>query len=180
MQPASLIKRFLARWIDASIVVLVFFSLIGLISLYFSNNPQTTFNQVLAGISIFLIFLVSTGIGAVWTYKYGQTIGKKIVGIKTVDTSGGNLTRWRVVIREIVIKEVAYTIGIIAIVSCAMVLVDENKRLSLHDLLLKTMVVETDERVPAYPIWSLIVMILSVLLLASSCYLTIQIHNFLG
>jgi uncharacterized RDD family membrane protein YckC len=68
---------------------------------------------------------------------YGQTIGKKVLGIKVIRQDGKRITFWGAFCREIIWKYVGiFILGI----GFLMVAIRKDKR-ALHDLAMKTIVV---------------------------------------
>jgi uncharacterized RDD family membrane protein YckC len=73
----------------------------------------------------------------VLTKSYGQTLGKKWLGIQVIRTDGKPLTYWGVFLREIILKTVS---GLILGIGYFMVAFRKDKH-ALHDLAAKTIVV---------------------------------------
>jgi len=96
--------RFLARLIDGLIFILL--SLFGLLIDFFYND----FIFLWFNILIFLYPLYSI----YYHLRYGQTIGKKALGIKVISISGQNKLKFiQVVIREGIVWFTMYTIKIV-------------------------------------------------------------------
>jgi len=153
---ASFAERFAARVID-TIIVLAIMALtiipinILLIIVLFLESPGKTTGEIdtlasilslVAGISFFVLaILISFGYFIVLHKRTGQTIGKKIIGIKVVKTGGQPLTWNTSVLREIgeIICQIALCIGYLFIIF-------DSKKQGWHDKIAKTFVIKLKEQ----------------------------------
>ena len=161
---ASLKKRLLAWFLDAFLVFivqavilyLIFGSQLTLISenyveeiisfeqmvdqftLLASSSDYTTMQFYFFTV-VLLYYVVAA------YFMQGATLGKKMCGIAIIGENGKTPTFSSLTFREFLIKYVAaqFSCHIISIVSLIMMITREDK-LTIHDLLAKTRVVETD------------------------------------
>lgn len=126
MNYATSLNRFLAAFIDAVIVGIVS-SILGSIVGQAGGGSRPWINF------ISLIYYV------VMTYYYGATLGKKALGIKVVDASGGNkLSFGQVILRELVGKFVS---AIVILLGFIWILFDAKKQ-GWHDKIANTVVIK--------------------------------------
>ncbi len=122
--------RFVAALID-NIVLLVPYFITGAIFSGGDGNNQSPF--------LFLINLaISIGYWVFYQASAGQTLGKKVMGIKVVDLSGNKPTAMTFFLREIIGKMVS---AIILFIGYLMILWDAKKQ-GLHDKIAGTIVVK--------------------------------------
>lgn len=142
--PASRWLRLIAAIIDAVITVVVTVSIIFILpflgfDLRHVENDRV-FNlalSVLTGV----VFLCVNGY---LLDKHGQTVGKKILGIKIVSTTEENLTPWRLFILRYMLICVVSSLGLYGLVVAFIdpLLIFTKDRKCLHDLLAGTIVVK--------------------------------------
>ena len=84
-----------------------------------------------------VVYLLGAGYFVVLTYKYGTTVGKKLLHIKVVSAEDREMTLFEVVYRETIGR---FLSGLIAYVGYFMIMVHGEKR-GLHDLMADTRVI---------------------------------------
>ena len=131
---ASISERFFALIIDQIIVFII--SLISFLFVFSFNE-----SLILLGISfliiatIIILYIIPS---FVWS---GQTIGKKILGIKAVREDGSELSKGYAFLRQIVHLGLnGLTGGIVEYISGIMVLINPSRK-TIHDIICKTKVV---------------------------------------
>ena len=89
-------------------------------------------------------FLVVIGINWYFLHKYGQTIGKRAVGIKVVQTDGRRCELWRFIFLRYMVTAMMDAIplvgALVSIVDPLMIFGQEQR--CLHDLIANTIVVQ--------------------------------------
>ncbi len=93
-----------------------------------TNNPATTIASLVLSVAYYVFYQA----------KMGQTLGKKVMGIKVVDSAGKTPTIMTFFLREIIGKFVS---GIILLIGYFMVIWDGKKQ-GLHDKIASTYVVK--------------------------------------
>lgn len=92
------------------------------------------------GLSMFAIIVVQI----VFLHKYGQTIGKRLVGIKVVQTNGTRCELWRFIfLRGLpigILSNIPIFGALVGIVDTLMIFGQEQR--CLHDLIANTIVVQ--------------------------------------
>lgn len=140
-QYASRWRRFFAALLDG-IILLVFQSIIGMMlgfgALSLTGNEFTS----AATTAVWMSYVVNLTISvAYWVFlqaSMGQTLGKKALGIKVVDSEGKTPSVVTFFLREIVGKIVS---AIILLIGYLMILWDD-KRQGLHDKIAGTYVIK--------------------------------------
>ena len=133
MQYASIGQRFLAAFMDGIILSIPLYAI-----LYFSglgSNNQDTQTQLLSQV-IWLV--VSVLYYVVFQGRYGQTLGKKAVGIKVVTKDGKTPDMLKFFLREEVGKFIS---SIILMLGYLMAIWDKDKQ-TLHDKIAGTYVIK--------------------------------------
>jgi uncharacterized RDD family membrane protein YckC len=125
--------RFVAFVIDGIIISVIQF----LLSLIFGDLMDVETNP---GSSSFInLILTIIYFGWFQTYLRGQTLGKKITGIRVTTLDGSNVKLGRMLLREIIGKTVSALILLIGFFMAA----GSSKR-ALHDRIAGTIVVRTE------------------------------------
>ena len=150
-------RRIGARCIDAFIIGFVF----GIVNMIFILiNSKLTY--LLPSIALFILLIYNFW----FHYRYGQTIGKRIMEIKVLNISESRINFLQIIIRETLIFIVFYSYSIyrmwknqnftrldiimVGIFNIALLLIDlsiiaiNNRKRALHDLIAKTVVVRID------------------------------------
>ena len=119
--------RFIANIIDSIILVVVQF----VISLLIGDfvDAEVTIELILT----FLYFVLFHAL------NNGQTIGKKITGIRVVSLEGGQVTIGKMIVREVFGKIISSLILLIGFLIAA----GKSKR-ALHDYIAKTIVIRSE------------------------------------
>lgn len=128
-------KRALAALIDAAIVVLLY-----VITYYSLESMHVAYTAILAYANCYLMTIVFPVF--VWT---GQSVGKKLMGLKIVVAGAKPESRVMLFVRELC-KSILFT-GINALtltIFLAFPLLN-TKHLALHDILAKTSVMQVSE-----------------------------------
>lgn len=126
-------RRLVAAFLDG-IIISVFSFLVGLILGAAGANVQGVLNYALGwilSIAYYVFYQASTG----------QTLGKKVLGIKVIDAQGNKPTAVTFFLREIIGKLVS---AIILLIGYLMVLWDGKKQ-GLHDKIASTYVVRVQQ-----------------------------------
>jgi len=122
-------RRFIAALIDG-IIITVFSFLVGIVLGLAGANAQGALSYAVG-------LLLGIGYYVFYQSSAGQTLGKKVLGIKVVDAQGNKPTAITFFLREIIGKAVS---GIILGIGYLMVLWDGKKQ-ALHDKIASTYVV---------------------------------------
>jgi uncharacterized RDD family membrane protein YckC len=125
--------RFVAFVIDGIIISVIQF----LLSLIFGDLMDVETNQ--GSSSIINLILTIIYFGWFQTYLRGQTLGKKITGIRVTTLDGSKVKLGRMLLREIIGKTVSALILLIGFFMAA----GKSKR-ALHDRMAGTIVVRTE------------------------------------
>jgi uncharacterized RDD family membrane protein YckC len=147
-------RRLVARCIDGFIIGFIF-SIINLVSILI--NLQLT--SLLSNMAYFTYLIYNFW----FHYRYGQTIGKRIMEIKVLNLSGSQINFWQAIIRETLVftmlsvhqvyKYFQLTrsdLIMVGVFNITLLLIDlsivviNNKKRTLHDLITKTVVVRID------------------------------------
>lgn len=136
MQYAGVGVRFVAAIIDGIIVGLVSFVLGAVLGIFMGEAGA--FLNIILNIAITIFYWVF------YQASQGQTIGKKVMGIKVVDLAGNKPTAMTFFLREIIGKLVS---AIILFIGYLMILWDAKKQ-GLHDKIAGTVVIRV-ENMPA-------------------------------
>lgn len=104
-------KRVVASLIDYFIIFILYF-IISLIYLLFSNaiNFQISKVEIIIIISLWFIFLV------IPEFKFGKTLGKKIVGLKLISFDNSNLLFSQIFIRRLFDIIDIFALGLVSII----------------------------------------------------------------
>ncbi len=132
-QYATFSKRALALFIDAFILLGVF-AFISLFIALVIDKKSESFNFINAALQMaftvtYLVF---------FQFKMGQTVGKRLVGIKVIDGVGNTPTLITLFLREVIgkfLSNITFGIGYV------LVLKDPNKQ-ALHDKIANTYVIQ--------------------------------------
>ena len=122
-------RSFIAALIDG-IIITVFSFLVGIVLGLAGANAQGALSYAVG-------LLLGIGYYVFYQSSAGQTLGKKVLGIKVVDAQGNKPTAITFFLREIIGKAVS---GIILGIGYLMVLWDGKKQ-ALHDKIASTYVV---------------------------------------
>ncbi|KKS12067.1 hypothetical protein A2617_04735 [Candidatus Daviesbacteria bacterium RIFOXYD1_FULL_41_10] len=123
--------RFAAFLIDLAIIWIVGFVLGFVLGM-------TTDQQTAAGVGSLLQIVIGVGYWVVYQQKMTQTIGKKVMHLKVVDSTGKTPGVMTFFLREIIGKFVS---SIILMIGFLMILWDSKKQ-GLHDKIANTFVVK--------------------------------------
>ncbi|MBP3953076.1 RDD family protein [Bacillus suaedae] len=130
----ELIERVIALFIDEVLII------IGTLIILFSSNSIITINGLYLEFILAVIVILGhisyfTFVPLLWS---GQTVGKRVMGIRIATLTGDNLTFQTLLIRSFFIS-VLYLLFPVAIGSIALALTRGDKR-SLHDIVTSTYV----------------------------------------
>jgi uncharacterized RDD family membrane protein YckC len=146
-EPAGFWIRFLAAIIDGiilsivgSVVNVVFGGAMGAATLTQPSDSAATAGLLagLFGIGMILSMVIQLGYYVILTGIYGATLGKMILGLRVVDTSGQKIGIGKAVLREIIGKFVS---GLVFGLGYIWVAFDEKKQ-GWHDKIAGTYVVK--------------------------------------
>ena len=138
------------RWsrLGAYILDLLSFSILAIVAAIvlpsFSKAASGEIPQAfmaIIGFGMLAIFIINT----IFLYKYGQTIGKRLVGIKVVQIDGSRCELWRFFVLRYFVTGLLGAIPIIGplvtwIIDPLMIFGEEQR--CLHDLIANTIVVQ--------------------------------------
>jgi uncharacterized RDD family membrane protein YckC len=161
MKQADLAKRFVAYMIDSFAlstlinIILIPFYCVAFLPMALIDNSVGKFNSSDAavilmmcciGVVFFALMITVTYFYYIWlpVKKWGgATIGKRVMGITVMRSSGANATQSDLFIREIIGKFIS---GAVFYLGFIWILVDEKNR-GWHDMIADTIVVESKEKV---------------------------------
>ncbi|GEM_PF-6454156 len=153
IQYSSRVARYSASVVDGFVI-----ALINIFSLVFLVNKDTSVFFVL--ITVLFRFIVPFFYFWVLTALYGQTLGKRLFGLRVVTENGIKLGWGKSFLREFVGKlGVALTLGIGYIV-----ILFDKRRQGLHDKLAATIVVQEKELVGVRKLFAYFLFVLGILL----------------
>lgn len=149
--PATWLSRVYAAAIDAAIVIALTAPVMALLvaagivhTPRYNGVVSTQFVFVTAFVMTIFVFLYPT----LWiTYRQGQTIGKRVLGIRVVKLDGNYLGLGHAAIREVLVKQLlfgfgaSFSFGVIQLADALWPFVDRINR-CLHDIVAQTRVVE--------------------------------------
>lgn len=121
-----------------SIAALIDGVIIGVVSLVLGVVLTAAFRDIAQLLSFVFNLALSIGYWVFYQSSAGQTIGKKVMGIKVVDSAGNKPTTTTFFLREVVGKFIS---GIILAIGYLMILWDSKKQ-GLHDKIASTYVVK--------------------------------------
>lgn len=152
---ASWGSRVIAQLVDGLIIgvgaLILFFIFTAIFSVGFAAGDETGFAAIVVGlilwsISVAIVALVYAP--TLMARTNGQTIGRKVAGIRVVRTSGEPITFGFAVMREVVVKALgvgflaSLSAGIFYFIDVLWPLWDEENR-ALHDFVVNTRTVKT-------------------------------------
>lgn len=149
--PAAWISRVYAAAVDGAIVMLLTAPVMAVLVLTGAVHPpryngvlSTQFMFTLAIVLTFFVFLYPT----LWiAYKKGQTVGKRMLGIRVVRNDGSFLGLAHAALREVVVKQLmfgfaaSFSFGAIQVLDVLWPFADRRNR-CLHDIVARTRVIE--------------------------------------
>ena len=96
---------------------------------------------VLVGLAGVLARVVDLAGVQIWAQvTWGQSVGKRAMGIKVVRTNGAPIEVWRLILmRNVLIHVIAQLCGLVGIVDAVMIFAEEER--CLHDYIADTIVV---------------------------------------
>ncbi len=138
-------RRFAAQWIDLFIIYIATLPILLLVvNAIVDYEPITKppaiiiflvqYYIVIAPVILFWIYSVVT------TYLFQTTLGKKVFGIKVVQSNGERLSLLRIIFRETIGKLISFIVLFIGYIMIALT----NKKQSLHDYIIGSVVVYKD------------------------------------
>lgn len=132
----GIIRRFTANIVDSLIIGLITSSLsFGMFQRSFSDGSNFSFSSFAPGVLISAAYIIFF-----WTSQQGQTIGKKIMGLRVVSYDGQSIN-----ISTAVVRYIGYTISSILMLGYLAAIFDKQKR-GWHDRLANTLVIKTDNK----------------------------------
>ncbi len=98
---------------------------------------------IAVGGGLLLLFLGMFVLNLVWLYRYGQTIGKRMLGIKIVRTDGSRCELWRIILLRVFIIQILSQIPILGTLVALgdPLMIFRKSRQCLHDNIADTIVV---------------------------------------
>lgn len=145
-QLASRMARLGASIVDSIIMLVVFYSIVyATVGFAFMFDPNKLLRtSLVAGLGGLIVFVAINGY---WLATRGQTVGKRLLGIKIVRTDGAKATLGRIVgLRYLPFQLAAivpYVGGLFAIVNVLFIFRESRK--CLHDSLADTIVVDAQD-----------------------------------
>lgn len=148
---ATWLSRVYAAAIDAAIVIALTAPTMALLVWIGEVNPPI-YSERLSTQFVFVVAVVLTLFSFVYstlliTYRHGQTIGKKLLGIRVVKMDGSYLGLGHAALREVLVKQMlfgfgaSFSFGVIQLADALWPFVDRINR-CLHDIVAQTRVVE--------------------------------------
>ncbi len=141
---ASRGSRFLANLIDNGVVILAPATVALVLALAlgaFAGGGKGS--DVFAGLAVLgmlAAFVVGAGVQIWAQVTWGQSIGKRAMGIKVVRTNGDPIELWRLILmRNVLIHVIAQLCGLVGIVDAVLIFAEEER--CLHDYIADTIVV---------------------------------------
>ncbi|MCQ4165722.1 RDD family protein [Tahibacter harae] len=133
-------SRLGAYLLDSVFIVVLAIALVA-VSAVFENAGQ---GARAAGVILALLgFLAYIGFNLVLLHRHGQTLGKRIVGIRIVRTDGSRCELWRIIVLRVMasglLQSLPFIGWIIFLVDSLMIFGDERR--CLHDIFADTIVV---------------------------------------
>ena len=107
-----------------------------------SKSNETAGNVAIALIGIGVLIIAAIQI--VFLHKYGQTIGKRLVGIKVVQTDGSRCELWRFFVLRYFVPGLLGAIPLIGplVTIIGLLLIFGEQQRCLHDLTANTIVIQ--------------------------------------
>lgn len=141
-------KRFVANLIDNVVATgPMFLGLIGWLVLESARGGRRTGDA-----AVFLVFggmalglAVGVGVQIVMQVKFGQSVGKRLFGLKVVRVDGSACELWRLILlRNVAVHALAQLCGFVGIIDALMIFSAEQR--CLHDLMADTVVIDVSAR----------------------------------
>ena len=134
--------RFTANFVDNAVVILMPVAAIFLAGAFSRGNREFEPFIFIAAASFGLMGCAAQ----LWAQiQWGQSIGKRMLGIKVVRTSGQPIELWRVILlRNLVVQVIAQMCGVLGLIDALMIFGDEQR--CLHDYVADSIVVVAGEK----------------------------------
>ena len=132
--------------LGAYLLDLMSFGLVGIVAAIVlpavSKSNETAGNVAIAVIGIGILIIAAIQI--VFLHKYGQTIGKRLVGIKVVQTDGSRCELWRFFVLRYFVPGLLGAIPLIGplVTIIGLLLIFGEQQRCLHDLTANTIVIQ--------------------------------------
>ena len=147
---ASRGRRLGAALLDVAIAMIAFLPsfLLGIFSQYNRSHTPMRVSTGLPGLGLVMllmgvVFLIILIVDGVLLHKYGQTMGKRIVGIRIVRTDGKRISLGRVIgLRALpigILSRIPFIGVLISLVDCLMIFGAERR--CLHDIFADSIVI---------------------------------------
>jgi uncharacterized RDD family membrane protein YckC len=141
---ASRMKRLMAVMLDSFIAWFPILILVGSVAASVSSTPSGgDFQPMLGGAALILFLIAEIVIAALncyYLYNNGQTIGKKILGVRIVRVDGSRVSFITLLLVRGLLKNILNCIPFFAIVDTCFIFRDDRR--TLHDMMAGTIVVD--------------------------------------
>jgi uncharacterized RDD family membrane protein YckC len=142
-KPATRGSRLGAYVLDAAIVVFPALLIVGVIGYLFKADEQRSvlFSGIGVGVSMLMFLILNIPL----LYKYGQTIGKRIMGIHISRTDGSRAGLARILFLRYFLMGLVNAIPFLGVATSLLdpLLIFQKSRRCLHDLIADTVVVRS-------------------------------------
>ncbi len=138
--PATRGSRLGAYVLDVAIVVFPALFIIGVIGYLFEAHEQQS--ALLSGLGVGVSMLMFLIVNIPLLYRYGQTIGKRIMGIRITRTDGTRAGLARIVVLRYILMGLVNAIPVVGVITSLLdpLLIFQKSRRCLHDLIADTVV----------------------------------------
>lgn len=142
-EPATRGSRLGAYVLDVAIVVFPALLIVGVIGYVFETDEQRSvlFSGIGVGVSMLLFLILNIPL----LYKYGQTIGKRIMGIRISRTDGSRAGLARILFLRYFLMGLVNAIPFLGVATSLLdpLMIFQKSRRCLHDLIADTVVVRS-------------------------------------
>lgn len=142
-EPATRGSRLGAYVLDVAIVVFPALLIVGVIGYVFETDEQRSvlFSGIGVGVSMLLFLILNIPL----LYKYGQTIGKRIMGIRISRTDGSRAGLARILFLRYFLMGLVNAIPFLGVATSLLdpLMIFQKSRRCLHDLIADTVVVSS-------------------------------------
>ncbi len=140
--PATRASRLGAYVLDVAIIVFPALLIIGVIGYLFEADEQQS--VLLSGVGVGVSMLMFLIVNIPLLYRYGQTIGKRIMGIRITRTDGSRAGLVRIVLLRYFLMGLVNAIPFVGPITSLLdpLLIFQKSRRCLHDLIADTVVLK--------------------------------------
>ena len=141
--PATRASRLGAYVLDVAIVVFPALLFIGVMGYLFETDEQRSvlFSGISLGVSMLMFLILNVSL----LYRYGQTIGKRIMGIRILRTDGSRAGLARILLLRYFLMGLVNAIPFLGVITSLLdpLMIFQKSRRCLHDLIADTVVVRS-------------------------------------